>query len=311
MTAASTLGNQDRINNSAKIYIDNQVWARTRSVTEKNAYTPVAETTALIDRLETDNDQLLPAGSTKSTISNGWLQNSDLEGQFLPAVQATKDRKFMFNVSSILSLCMLEYSNYFVAFQSDAFASLEQIDLTPIASTSDPHLSQNTDVALRPVAVSQSNFTSIALQAELLRENDLVEEFGYYVLAARNEQFEDGMSSNFAVFVHESIRYNGLAAVYAWERVLHRYGNVYETGEELLRQLGLLQHVPSHEVRLNVLIDNLDSPDPRIRDAAGLGLSFLDDPNALSPLRVAYQSETESWLRRNLNLVINQLEAIA
>ena len=311
MTAASTLEYQDRIDNPTRIHIDNQVWTWTRSVSEKIDDTLAAEITTLIN-LETDEDQLIPVSSTKPTIPKGLLQDYERKSQFLPDAQTTDDRKSMPSASSALLSRMLDYSNYYFAmFRSVVFATLEQIDPALIADTSDPRFSQNINVALCPIAVSQTSFSSSAIQTELLRENDLAEEFGYYVRAARNEQFEDGMSSNFANHIHESIRNNGPVAVNAWECVLRRYGNVYETGEELLRQLGLLQHVPSHAIRLDVLLDNLASSDPRIRDAAGLGLSFLDDPNALASLRIAYQSETESWLRRNFSLVIDQLEAIA
>ena len=81
-----------------------------------------------------------------------------------------------------------------------------------------------------------------------------------------------------------------------WERILLRTDNAYETGEELLRQLGLLKHAQSHNSRLRVLTDSLGNPDPRIRDTASLGLSFLHDPAALPKLRSAYSTDNQETL---------------
>ena len=73
--------------------------------------------------------------------------------------------------------------------------------------------------------------------------------------------------------------------------------------------MGLLYDPATHGSRLRVLADSLALSDPRMRDAAGLGLSFLDDVSALPKLRAAFDVEKNTWLRRNLNLVIDQLEA--
>ena len=118
------------------------------------------------------------------------------------------------------------------------------------------------------------------------------------------------MGSAFAAHVRDSVLAGGAAAVAAWERILLRNGNAHETGEELLRQLGLLRNAPSHSSRLRVLAASLSHPDPRMRDAAGLGLSFLHDPSALPKLRSVYSTESERWLQENLKPVIGQLEEL-
>ena len=150
--------------------------------------------------------------------------------------------------------------------------------------------------------------TSAFVEKELQHENRLVRDFGLFVREAQNETFADGMDSKFAGHVQESILKNGATAVAAWERTLHKTDNAFETGEEVLRQLGVLRHSPSHGPRLRVLTDCLNFPDPRIRDAAGIGLSFLDDPAALPKLKDACSREQEIWVRQNLELVIEHLE---
>ncbi len=150
------------------------------------------------------------------------------------------------------------------------------------------------------------NSTADSIEQELLCENELAGRFVLFVRDAENERFEDGMDSEFATRVHESVVSYGPVAVAAWERVLLRMENENETGEELLRQFGLIEHEPSRERRLRVLTDSLKSSDSRIRDAAGLGLSFLDDPSVLPALKTAHASEAEEWVRDGLKLVIDQ-----
>ena len=60
-----------------------------------------------------------------------------------------------------------------------------------------------------------------------------------------------------------------------------------------------------------MLTASLKHDEPRIRDAAGLGLSFLDDPSALPALLEAHSSESQRWLRDGLGMVIAQLEQTA
>ena len=174
---------------------------------------------------------------------------------------------------------------------------------TPAATTDVP-ARLGTHVSLdQPVTSS----TADNIDRELLCESELAIRFALFVFKAENERFEDGMGSEFATRVNESIVSYGPIAVAAWERVLWRMENANETGEELLRQLGLIEHLPSRARRLRVLKDSLKSHDSRIRDAAGLGLSFLDDTSALIALQSAYRRETEGWLKENLKLVIDQL----
>ena len=161
-----------------------------------------------------------------------------------------------------------------------------------------------------PIPYPAGSATSDAINAELLLEAKLVTQFETYVREAKSERFVDGMASTFATRVHQSLINNGHVAVAAWHRILMRTGNLYETGEELLRQLGLLRHESTHQLRLRALTDNLSSTDLRIRDAAILGLSFLEDPSALQALRQARSLETDPWLQEDLDSVIKQLEAL-
>ena len=50
----------------------------------------------------------------------------------------------------------------------------------------------------------------------------------------------------------------------------------------MLRQLGHSEHHDSHPARLNVLTKQLGNTDPRIRDAAGLGLGVYGRPDSVA-----------------------------
>lgn len=142
-------------------------------------------------------------------------------------------------------------------------------------------------------------------------DNALLQQMEQYVNEAGNERFADGMDSRFGNRVRQSIADHGSAAVNALAHTMLRTNNRYETGEELLRQMGLIRDAASHDARLRLLTDSLKHPEPRIRDAAGLGLSFLDDATALPLLSDAHSAESEEWLRDGLGMVIAQLEQTA
>ena len=67
-------------------------------------------------------------------------------------------------------------------------------------------------------------------------------------------------------------------------------------------EIGPIRHPQSHDARLRLLTNS-----PKRRNAAGIGLSFLDDVAALLLLRETHASEQHEWLRDGLGMVIAQL----
>ena len=55
----------------------------------------------------------------------------------------------------------------------------------------------------------------------------------------------------------------------------------------------------------------IDSPSAWVRDGAGLGLSFLDDPRSIPDLEEAIKNESSKALKEDLVLVLNQLKETA
>lgn len=125
--------------------------------------------------------------------------------------------------------------------------------------------------------------------------------------AARDEEFHDGFDSRFSESISQFIWDFGVAAVLVIEKILESPSSTDETTEETLRQLGKIEDARTHATRLVLLLRELGSPNPRIRDAASIGIADLDDPSAIPFLRRAIEAEQTGWLRTNLDLTLSQL----
>lgn len=167
------------------------------------------------------------------------------------------------------------------------------------------------EFAYGPLSASPSTGDSGASQALAYASLFLycARRFHQVVADARGYVFHDGMSSPLSEVVHDLIRRHRTPAVDALKDVLRSCdGADVGAAEEIARQVGLLDDEATHSARLNLLDAMLSSEHGCIRDSALLGLSFLDDPNALGSLRRALERETEDWLVENLTQVIEQLE---
>ena len=122
------------------------------------------------------------------------------------------------------------------------------------------------------------------------------------------ELFVDGMDSSLAREVVSAIEAFGNAAVDAVRKIMDSGRTNVEIVGELLRQLGYMEDIWSHRARRDVLASKLESPDPRIRDAASVGISALDDPSLLESVTRAFGRETSILVKENLKLVMDQLQ---
>lgn len=138
----------------------------------------------------------------------------------------------------------------------------------------------------------------------------LYAQFREILREAEGAAFFDGMNSPLAEKTGRIIALNGDYAIEALKRILDKRQNEIEIVEEILREVRLLRDEPTRRQRLNLLTGMLASREARIRDAASLGLSFMEDPAALSALHAARQAETENWVSKNLRLAIDQLEHV-
>lgn len=143
--------------------------------------------------------------------------------------------------------------------------------------------------------------------SEFRSHNPLQRRISFAFLSALDERFEDGMDSTFSHTLASLIQTYGNAGVAAVQQVLESGQTNAEIVAEALRWLGIIHHPESRKYRLWLLQETLRSASPRIRDAAGLGLAAMDDPDAIAALVEAIERERYAPLRQNLQLVLDQL----
>jgi hypothetical protein len=125
---------------------------------------------------------------------------------------------------------------------------------------------------------------------------------------AREEDFEDGVESNFARELATLIRRYEHEAVAVLSHFIVGELVSGEVAFEALRLLGRINHPPTYRGRLWLLERSLRCTSPWIRDGATIGLALLDDPSPAKYLREAIQRERIEELREDMEQVLLQLE---
>ena len=137
--------------------------------------------------------------------------------------------------------------------------------------------------------------------------NDLYETIENLFAAARGQDFEDGMQSEFSREVVSLIDQSGIAALEVMASlIIHEKVNA-EVAAEALRALSRIEDTRTYKFRLWLLERSLQCVSTRVRDAAVLGLAYLDDPNAVSAIKQAIESEQYLELRKDMEQVLSQL----
>lgn len=125
--------------------------------------------------------------------------------------------------------------------------------------------------------------------------------------AYANEDFEDGMESEFISELISSIRIHGTKAIEAIRRIILELNVKPLVAFEALRWLGRIAHPESYRSRLFFLETCLDSPFRLVRDGAALGLASMKDAHAIPYLREAIARERIQDLRKDLEAVLVRL----
>jgi len=123
-----------------------------------------------------------------------------------------------------------------------------------------------------------------------------------------DELFEGGMESNLSKVIESAILELGEEAVKSVDEIIRSEISNLPTKIEALRWIGLVEHSASRDFRTSILCKYLKDPEIRIRDAALIGLSDLNESNALPPLKDAFENESSAMLKRNMRAVIGQFE---
>lgn len=125
--------------------------------------------------------------------------------------------------------------------------------------------------------------------------------------AAKEEDFEDGMESEFSKKLVFLLKRYGDAAMEALTYLIIYERVNAEVASEALRWLGRINHPASYHYRLWLLERSLRCSSAMVRDGATLGLASLDDHHTVTYLKQAIQQEPCKELRRDMEQVLIQL----
>jgi hypothetical protein len=125
---------------------------------------------------------------------------------------------------------------------------------------------------------------------------------------ARYESFEPGMESAFSQGLVKLVEEGDCDALSVLRTLMFDRKVSNEIIAEALRWIAWVKQPATHQQRMNILIEALQSRSPSVRDAAGLGIATLDDPAAIPFVQRAITKETIDELRADLTLVLDQLQ---
>jgi len=129
--------------------------------------------------------------------------------------------------------------------------------------------------------------------------------------AYANEDFEDGMESEFISEFVSCIQKYGTQAVEAVKRIILAQNVKPHMTFEALRWLGRINHPESYRSRLLFMEMCLGNPLRLVRDGAALGLASMKDAHAIPYLRKAIAQEKTQDLRKDLETVLSRLEKLS
>jgi hypothetical protein len=118
--------------------------------------------------------------------------------------------------------------------------------------------------------------------------------------------FEDGVSNAFSEGIDYIVKEFGNEGVEALEESLVATDNV-SCAAEALRTLGLMDDVKTAERRFRTLVMLLKHRSAIVRDAAAIGLAYLDDLRAIPAINEAIETEPLSFLRSDMEAIREQL----
>ena len=151
--------------------------------------------------------------------------------------------------------------------------------------------------------------SSTALDQQLIEfDDELCEAVEAAFAAGTNETFEDGMISAFSEDLDYLISKFGKSAIGVISHLILNDKVNPEVASEALRCIGRIDHKPTYAYRRWLLGQSLSCSSSMVRDGAGLGISYMDDPDAINDIKKAIEREKIDELRDDLELGLKQLE---
>lgn len=158
-------------------------------------------------------------------------------------------------------------------------------------------------------AAEESAEWSVNLTTELKRPEDINQLVDAAFKEAIEQDFEDGMESEFSRRLPSLLRNYGIFAVQEIAHVITRGRVNSEVVSEALRWLGRMDDPATHSSRLWILEKSLALTSAQVRDGAALGLASMDDPDAIPSVKRAIERENYIELRKDMKQVLEDLEA--
>ena len=119
---------------------------------------------------------------------------------------------------------------------------------------------------------------------------------------------EPGMSNSFSEGLEYIVEQQGNQALDAIKRIILDEETASSIALEALKYVGNMDSPRWHEERRLMLEECLlNSRSAWVKDGAGLGLSFLDNPRSIPAIERAITKESSKALKEDLKLVLNQL----
>jgi len=144
--------------------------------------------------------------------------------------------------------------------------------------------------------------------AQQERPKQIDQEITILFEAAKEQDFEDGMESEFSKGLISLIKKYGNAVMEVISDLIIHEGVNAAVASEALRWLGRMDHPTSYYFRLWLLERSLRCSSAMVRDGAALGIASLDDTHAIPYLKQAILRENYAELREDMEQVLVQLE---
>jgi hypothetical protein len=119
-------------------------------------------------------------------------------------------------------------------------------------------------------------------------------------------EFEDGINNAFSDDIEHIVRVFGNQGVRKLCDFFWKTPNLSCVGEAL-RRFGLIENETTLDKRLQTLVALLKHWSPVVRDAAIIGLAYLDDLRAIGAIEDAIRAEPVPVLRRDMEAIRDQL----
>lgn len=163
-------------------------------------------------------------------------------------------------------------------------------------------------VALNRTQEIDSSSTSVASEVDL---SAVVKQEIQNIFRVAKEIPESEAEQVLARYLSASIRKYEILAVTEVQNAILSEQMTPDSAEAALRILGDIDHQSTHVDRRGLLEKALtDCSSPIVRDGANVGLSYMDDPHAITSLKSAIGNEKNPLVRKLMRKTLAQLEEL-